>query len=273
MSTLTFPHSSRPPLTPYLPPSPSPSPSPSSPTSLLPHITLTYATSLDSTLSLSPGTQTHLSGPASKAMTHYLRSRHSAILIGVGTALADDPALNCRLEDVGVWEQPRPVIVDPRRRWRVSGEERVLRNGGRERERGRGIVVVCGKGEKSKSQGADEVFEKFGGEVWECEVGGEGRMEWEEIFRMIKGRGIGSVMVEGGGTVINELLREENLWLVTSVIVTLAPVYLGRGGVVVSPQERRDGEGKRVPAVRLGDVKWLPMGEDVVMCGKPQRLD
>ncbi|KAI9700719.1 MAG: 2,5-diamino-6-(ribosylamino)-4(3H)-pyrimidinone 5'-phosphate reductase [Candelina mexicana] len=201
-------------------------------------------------------------------MTHYLRSRHSAILIGVGTALADDPALNCRLEDVGGGEQPRPVIVDPRRRWRVSGEERVLRNEGRERERG--VVVVCGKGEKSR--GADDVFEKFGGEVWECEVGGNGRMKWEEIFRIIKGKGLGSVMVEGGGTVINELLREENLWLVSSLIVTVAPVYLGRGGVVVSPQERRDEEGKRVPAVRLEDVKWLPMGEDVVMCGKPQRL-
>ncbi|KAJ6144622.1 hypothetical protein N7470_008517 [Penicillium chermesinum] len=63
----------------------------------LPFTTLTFATSLDSALALAPGTRTVLSGPQSKAMTHYLRSRHDGILIGVGTALADDPGLNCRI--------------------------------------------------------------------------------------------------------------------------------------------------------------------------------
>src|SRR5947207_2217592 len=95
MSALTFPYNLRSPLNSYL----TRQSSSLTPTAK-PHVTLTYAASLDSSISLSPGTQTHLSGHLSKAMTHYLRSRHSAILIGVGTAAVDDPGLNCRLDDV-----------------------------------------------------------------------------------------------------------------------------------------------------------------------------
>ncbi|KAJ6000142.1 hypothetical protein N7481_000551 [Penicillium waksmanii] len=62
-----------------------------------PHVTLSYASSMDSKISLRAGMQTVLSGPEAKLMTHYLRSRHDAILIGVGTVLADNPGLNCRL--------------------------------------------------------------------------------------------------------------------------------------------------------------------------------
>ncbi|KAK4945662.1 hypothetical protein LTR28_007989 [Elasticomyces elasticus] len=97
-----------------------------------PFTTLTFATSLDSMLALAPGTQTALSGPQSKAMTHYLRSRHDAILIGVGTAIADDPSLNCRLEGVGGYGgegldgQPRPVIVDPALRWKWTESSKIF---------------------------------------------------------------------------------------------------------------------------------------------------
>ncbi|OAQ72119.1 hypothetical protein VFPPC_00168 [Pochonia chlamydosporia 170] len=67
----------------------------------LPFTTLTFATSLDSSLTLSPGTPTAISGPQPEAMTLYLRSRHDGILIGVGTAVADDPSLNCHIVGVG----------------------------------------------------------------------------------------------------------------------------------------------------------------------------
>ena len=94
--------------------------------------TLTFATSLDSQLALSPGAPTALSGPQSKGMTHYLRSRHDAILIGVGTAVADNPSLNCRLEGVGGYGgrnlegQPRPVVVDPTARWDFSEDSKIF---------------------------------------------------------------------------------------------------------------------------------------------------
>lgn len=103
--TLYYPDDARGFLQPYLPP-PLPSPDSYEPVSVTtaspyPHVTLTYAQSLDGAIAAAPGVQTALSGPESKAMTHYLRSQHDGILVGIGTAMADNPSLNCRLDGVG----------------------------------------------------------------------------------------------------------------------------------------------------------------------------
>jgi 2,5-diamino-6-(ribosylamino)-4(3H)-pyrimidinone 5'-phosphate reductase len=113
-----------------------------------------------------------------------------------------------------------------------------------------------------------EVIESVGGRV--LGVNGErGRVEWREIVDVLAKEGIRSVMIEGGGAVINDLLSVENFGLVDSVIVTIAPVWLGKGGVLVCPDARVE-EGLRVPVGRLRDVKWVPLGEDVVLCGYPK---
>jgi len=48
----------------------------------------------------------------------------------------------------------------------------------------------------------------------------------------------------------------------------VAPVWLGQGGVVVSPPRRKDRNDEPVAALRLKEAKWQQMGEDVVLCGK-----
>ena len=77
-------------------------------------------------------------------------------------------------------------------------------------------------------------------------------------------------MIEGGGAVINGLLAPSNIGFVDTVIVTIAPVWLGKGGVQVCPDERDRG-GNKVPVARLRDVKWVPLGDDVVVCGNAPR--
>ena len=59
-----------------------------------PHVTLTYAQSLDACIAGVNGTQLILSGKESMQMTHWMRTMHDAILIGIGTLLNDDPQLN-----------------------------------------------------------------------------------------------------------------------------------------------------------------------------------
>ena len=65
----------------------------------LPAVTLTYAQSLDGSLASAPGVPTAISGAESLRMTHALRAAHDAILVGVGTILADNPSLTVRLCD------------------------------------------------------------------------------------------------------------------------------------------------------------------------------
>lgn len=267
--TLYFPSDHRPFLEPHLPPPDLPPPTPTS----LPFTTLTFATSLDSQLSLSPGVPTALSGPQSKAMTHYLRLRHDAILIGVGTAVADNPSLNCRISGAGGYGgeglkgQPRPVVLDPRGRWDFGARSKVLELAGS--GRGRAPYILTGtEPEKEKR----EILEGAGGKFIRIRVtrvgDGENKVEWKNVLRVLSEEGLRSVMIEGGGAVINSLLQAENLPLVNSVIVTIAPMWLGVGGVVVSPPRCHDDGGNPMAAARLHHVQWHPFGEDVVMCGK-----
>ncbi|KAF9700467.1 hypothetical protein EKO04_001659 [Ascochyta lentis] len=240
-------------------------------TSKKPHVTLTFATSLDSQLSLAPGVQTALSGPESKAMTHYLRSRHDAILIGVGTAEADNPSLNCRIEGVGGYGgeglegQPRPVVIDPNGRWQFSADSKVLKLA-REGKGKAPFVFTRAPIDAVKR----EVLGSVGGQVKVVDPQNltEGRISWEYVLDVLKHEHIESVMIEGGGAVINDLLSPRNIGLVDSVIVTIAPTWLGKGGVQVCPNERVE-KGARLPVARLKNVKWMPLGDDVVLCGLP----
>lgn len=229
----------------------------------LPHVTLTYASSLDSMISLAPGVRTILSGPETKSMTHYLRLRHDAILIGGGTAAIDDPSLNCRYPGAGLDDQPRPIIVDPR--CRFSAEDRKLCQVAAE---GRGKAPWVFVPRMCESDG---VLESVGGAyvVW-SDSAADGALEdiapWRFIMEELKRRGVNSIMVEGGAAVINSLLTLPEI--VNATIVTIAPTWLGRGGVQVAPRSRTSDGGTTGNAAWLQQTTWRQFGSDVVLCGK-----
>lgn len=207
-------------------------------------------------IALAPGVRTALSGPETKSMTHYLRLKHDAILVGAGTAVADAPSLNCRYPGVGLEQQPRPVIVDPKGRWEVEGSAL-----GRLADEGVGkqpwVVGLAGE----KTAGVRRlVVGASAGEDSERES-----MDWEQVLKVLKTEGIESVMIEGGATVINALLAKPEL--VNSVVVTIAPTWLGQGGLAACPAAA-EVDGQRVNAARLSDTAWRQFGADAVLCGR-----
>ncbi|TQN74799.1 2,5-diamino-6-ribosylamino-4(3H)-pyrimidinone 5'-phosphate reductase [Colletotrichum shisoi] len=235
-----------------------------------PFVTLTFATSLDSSLSLAPGVRTRLSGPESKAMTHYLRRQHAAILVGVGTVLADDPGLNCRIAGAGLDAQPRPVVLDPRGRWDFTEHSKVFEIA----RAGKGLAPFVLVGAAAIDSERQQVLEAHGGKFVVLDTQkDEPRFDWPSILSVLHDEGLVSVMIEGGGQVINSLLSPEYHQVVDAVIVTLAPTWLGRGGVVVSPDRVHTSEGTPMPAARLADAAWHQFGEDIVLCGKLRRGD
>jgi 2,5-diamino-6-(ribosylamino)-4(3H)-pyrimidinone 5'-phosphate reductase len=98
-----------------------------------------------------------------------------------------------------------------------------------------------------------------------------GEMDWNAILKELGARGIKSLMVEGGATVINTLLQKKYLHLIDTVIVTIAPIWLGDTGVNVSPPPAQASYGAPAAAARLANVKWQQFGQDVVMCGTLQQ--
>jgi 2,5-diamino-6-(ribosylamino)-4(3H)-pyrimidinone 5'-phosphate reductase len=271
--TLQYPAHARAFLEPYLPPT-------NATSTTTPHVTLTYASSLDSRITLVPGIRTVLSGPEAKAMTHYLRYRHDAILIGVRTAIADNPALNCRLEGAGGYggkggaNQPRPIILDPHARLVIHPDMKMLQMVKQGKAKAPWIIIAS---KTTPHPVAVRTLKAHLGEYVKLHYGyhpGEpAGFDWASIFGMLYNEGIKSVMVEGGGCVIGELLREPHARLIDSLIVTIAPTFLGKTGVMVSPDPRFDAQGQPM-AARLKEVKWQPMGQDdVIMCGKFGSLD
>ncbi|KAK7751538.1 2,5-diamino-6-(ribosylamino)-4(3H)-pyrimidinone 5'-phosphate reductase [Diatrype stigma] len=242
-------------------------------------------------------------------MTHYLRSRHDAICVGVGTAIADDPGLNCRIAPVPapavadipngkaavaptptpfpgsvVTGQPRPVVIDPQLRWDLTSQSKVMQLA----RAGQGLAPYIITSVSEPPAARRSLLEEHGGKFLLVQQtpdarDGRQRFDWRTILAAVRAEGLRSIMIEGGGEVINSLLSPENNELIDSVIVTIAPTWLGRGGVVVSPPRQLGegdggggdgkGEGKGArpppgPAARLANPTWLPLGEDVVLCGR-----
>ena len=209
-------------------------------------------------------------------MTHYLRSKHDAILIGVGTALADNPTLNCRLAGSGGYGglgwcfHPRPVIIDPGARWQLTPESPILRAVKEGRGRAPWIIITAGANIDPKRV---SFLNSYGGKyVGMPDMDERYRLRWTSIFCALGQEGIRSIMVEGGAIVINELMRPDHTDIINSVVITMAPTYLGVGGVAVRPNGKFDKSGKPVPAIRFKNVKWQGLGEDVVMCGRTKEV-
>ncbi|KAK8080544.1 riboflavin biosynthesis protein Rib7 [Apiospora hydei] len=228
-STLTFPEADASKLEPHLPPKPS----------------STTAASSPDTQDAGPSPQL----PFSKAMTHYLRSRHAAICVGVGTALADDPGLNCRIapsSDANGQQQPprqpRPIIIDPHQRWAFTSESKVLQLA----RAGRGLAPTSSSPRRvrTRPRNADGCSRSWGQNSSSSSSSPSSfAMDWRDILCAVRAEGLDSIMVEGGGQVISSLLGAPNAQLVDSVIITIAPTWLGAGSVFVSPPGGWTGRG------------------------------
>lgn len=84
-------------------------------------VTLKLATSLDGRIATASGESRWITGPAARAQVHRLRALHQAVLIGVETAIADDPELTVRLPGF-VGFQPARVVLDSRQRLPLTGK-------------------------------------------------------------------------------------------------------------------------------------------------------
>jgi riboflavin-specific deaminase-like protein len=206
-----------------------------------PWVTLSYAQSLDGSLSTARGRPTALSGAESLKVTHQLRAMHDAILVGVGTVLADDPGLTVRQVE-GV--DPRPVVLDSGLRFPLKAKLM-----------GQAIKpwIFCAAGADAEKR---EALKAAGAEV--IAVGaGEVGLDLGEVLGALGKRGVRSVMVEGGARVIGAFLAAG---LVDWALITIAPTFIGGLKVV---EELLPG----AAFPRLVESGIERVGEDVVIWG------
>lgn len=208
-----------------------------------PLVTISYAQTLDGSLTVRRGMPTGLSGPQSQRMTHRLRANHDAILVGIGTVLADDPQLTVRLVS---GDHPQPVVLDSR--LRIPLECQLLRR------RDRQVWVACAKTADISRQ---YVLQKQGIELIGLSRRGDRGLDLAELLKELYQRGIRSVMVEGGAKVITSFLAER---LAHLAIVTIVPRWLG-GLNVIAQKQAVDG----LPY--LENVQYRLFGKDILIFG------
>lgn len=157
-----------------------------------PYVTLKAAATLDGKIATPDGESQWITGEAARAHAHRLRAGHAAVLVGIGTALADDPRLTVRLEGCGA--KPARIVLDSRAR--IAAGARLLADDGARR------IVIAGALAPEKRIRA---IRATGAEVLRC---GTARPEAREFLPWLREEGFSTVLVEGGAEVHGHLIAE-----------------------------------------------------------------
>lgn len=209
-----------------------------------PLLTLKLATSLDGRIATSSGESQWITGAAARARAHLLRAQHDAVLIGSGTALADDPALTCRLPG---WtgRQPIRLVLDARLRLPADG---ALAAGARQVSVW--VVTVAGQ------DGA--ALRAAGVELIEVAAGADGGVDPAAALAALGARGLTRVLVEGGGRLAAALLRAG---LVDELRWFRAPSLIGADGL---PGIGELGVADLAQQLEFRRVAVEPVGDDLL---------
>jgi GTP cyclohydrolase II len=235
-----------------------------------PFVTVAYAQSMDGSITRASGGRFRLSGPDAMRMTHAIRGRHDAILVGVGTVLADDPELSVRLVEGA---DPQPIVVDSRLRtppsarllaraerrpWIAtttiaSSPSNLLRSG---------MPTDVGlRGERGR------VLQSRGARLMAGPELPNGWVDLRALLRSLRIEGIEDLMVEGGAEIISSFMAAR---LVDYAVVTVAPLFLGGLSVLRPGWGAADESGGRSTGEWPCLDAWVShrFGNDLVMAGE-----
>jgi diaminohydroxyphosphoribosylaminopyrimidine deaminase/5-amino-6-(5-phosphoribosylamino)uracil reductase len=181
-----------------------------------PHVTWKFAATLDGRTAAPDGTSQWITGEQARADVHALRARSDAVVVGVGTVLADDPALTVRGMDVG--RQPLRVVVDSRARTPLGSK---LLDGAADT-----LIAVS---TDAPAEGC-AALRDAGAEVVELPQAGGG-LDLAALLAALQGRERHLVLVEGGATLATGFMAQR---LVDRVVGYIAPALIGAGTALLA---------------------------------------
>ncbi|MFF8288657.1 RibD family protein [Streptomyces sp. NPDC016309] len=222
-----------------------------------PHVTFAQlGQSLDGFIATRTGDADYVTGEEDRAHLHHLRALADAVVVGAGTAVADDPRLTVR---ACPGDNPVRVVLDPR--GRVPAGHRVFTDG----EAPTLWVVGAGGGHARAVAGRRTGT----GTVDVLELPDRDAFAPRALVRHLARRGLGRVLVEGGGVTVSRFLREGALH---RLYVTVAPVLLGDGvpGLAFpGPERMRDALRPPTRRTLLGDDTLFELDLGTPRPGEP----
>ena len=175
-------------------------------------VTLKLATSLDGKIATASGESRWITGPEAREEVHRLRLAHGAVMVGVETAIADDPELTVRLPGKAVAAQPLRIVLDSRQRLPLTSK--LVKDAGRTPT----MVLTTQQSNKRLTDAGVRVVQ-----VAEY----EGHVDPRAALRALEQLPLAAVMIEGGGQMAASFLR---LGLADAIEWFRAPILLGDEG-------------------------------------------
>ncbi len=213
----------------------------------LPFVTAKWAMTLDGRIATRSGESRWISGEASRALVHELRAASDAILVGIGTVLRDNPALTARTPAAS--HNPQRIVLDSA--LRVPLDARVLARDG--------TPVVVATTERARPE-TRRALEAMGVDVV-LAGGSDGRVDLAVLLRTLGRRGVVSLLVEGGSTVLGTFA---DAGLIDKVVAFVAPTLVG--GPAPGPVGG-EGVGALAQARHLARTEVRRIGDDVMIEG------
>ena len=211
-----------------------------------PFITVSYAQSVDGSIASGNRAPIQLSGPESAVLTHQIRAASDAVLIGIGTLLADDPRLTVRLAE---GSNPQPIILDTH--LRTSPSARLVE------QSDPSPWIINAKGIRSNRI---EALKTAGATPLPCVTGRDGKIDLHALMAMLAEMQVNSIMVEGGAKVITSFVHSR---LIDQFIITISPRLVGGLPVI-------DANGLNLNTdLSLGHVSYQRSGKDLIIWTRP----
>lgn len=214
----------------------------------LPWVVFKTAATLDGKIATRTGNSRWITGEAARAQVHCMRATYPAILVGIGTVLADDPMLDCRLE--GAVRQPVRLVADSMAR--LPLESRLVQTATQFR-----TVVIHGT---AAPQDRLEALRERGVETWGLSTE---RVEALALAQKVAAAGLDAILLEGGGTLAASFLQAD---LVREYCLFLAPKVVGGKEAPTSVEGL--GLARMADAWQLEQITVDRFGEDLCIRGR-----
>jgi len=213
----------------------------------MPFVHAKWAMSLDGKSATRSRDARWISGESSRGIVHRMRAEHEAVMVGIGTVLADNPRLDVRLD--GEWRQQEKVVVDSS--LRTPADALLLK--------GAPAIIACRMGAEPARKDA---LEAAGARVIELPAAGQG-VDLRALLSLLGRENITSVLVEGGSMLLGGLFDRQ---LVQRVTVFIAPMVIGGQG---APGPVAGGGVEHLAsALRLTDIETRQSDGDLLVSGR-----
>lgn len=236
-----------------------------------PYVIMKTAMTLDGKIAAYTGDSRWVTNEESRKMVHELRSELAGVVVGIGTVLADDPLLTCRLE--GNYHQPMRVVVDSN--LRIPVDSQLVKTANEYR-----TIVACRHFDRSEAERSEveksslnvnkqkgfldslRSLEMTGVELLECQSNNN-HVDINDLMTKLGAMGIDSLLLEGGGT-LNAAFLEAGC--VDEVWAFIAPKIIGGEGAKTPVSGK--GIDKMSEAINSQDIDIQNINGDILIKGK-----